>query len=552
MQVGLLAEVTETSYQDSGQVSPLLEVRPSGVSNPFKAGSITRINVTVGGANYTDATTVRIGAPSTGRGFEGIPIVENGRIVGVRVVHPGEGYAAADPVILSIGNGAAATLEVVPNESSPSATARFQQRRIYAGTKVRPVTVFASQIGSPTEFYAPAIPAPADAFEFEIDSPELNTIKFLVRLPYGLLAFTSENIWRLSARQGFAPGLVNSEPLNFEGSLDIDPLHIKGSVLYVEEASQSIRTVHQGQNEGTYQSENGSQLSNHLFSEDNPVVSWTYAKSPHGLVWIVLEDGSMLSYTYAPEEGVNAVSKHSTAGKFKDVEVIREGVTDVVYLAVERTIDGNTVTFLESFVKRNVDSVRDIWGVDAGISAPTHEIQGKHYVSAVHLAGESVELLADGNVDANATVTVAADGAVRVSRQADKATVGLPFEGFVETLPPRTVEDPRGKAYIGMARPATIHAVILEVIKSRGISVSTDQGRTEPYVVAPRTDEAYGESVRFADEYLEQAVEPPAPLDPVGVRIYKRGPLQVTLTAVSMVLGDDVVAAHPLPVRHGR
>ena len=127
----------------------------------------------------------------------------------------------------------------------PSASVRSQQRRIYAGTTDRPVSVFASAVAAPQTFFKPRVPSEADSFDVELDAPELNTIRSMAALPSGLLAFTSENVWQLYGQQGFGPGVVRADPLNLEGALELDPLNIRGAVLYIEAASQGVQRVFQ-------------------------------------------------------------------------------------------------------------------------------------------------------------------------------------------------------------------------------------------------------------------------------------------------------------------
>ena len=110
-------------------------------------------------------------------------------------------------------------------------------------------------------------------------------------------------------------------------------------------------------------------LSSHLF-EDKTVKEWGYQQIPHSVVWVARSDGAMLTLTYNKEQEVVAWTRHDTLGNYKSVCSVPESsdVEDAVYCVVERTVNGNTVQYVERVHTRYFDDVRDAFFVDSGLS----------------------------------------------------------------------------------------------------------------------------------------------------------------------------------------
>ena len=104
--------------------------------------------------------------------------------------------------------------------------------------------------------------------------------------------------------------------------------------------------------------------------EDKTVKEWGYQQIPHSVVWVARSDGAMLTLTYNKEQEVVAWTRHDTIGSYKSVCSVPESsdVEDAVYCVVERTVNGNTVQYVERVHTRYFDDVRDAFFVDSGLS----------------------------------------------------------------------------------------------------------------------------------------------------------------------------------------
>ena len=146
-----------------------------------------------------------------------------------------------------------------------------------------------------------------------------------------------------------------------------------------------------------------------------------------------------------------------------------------------------------------------------------------------HLEGESVAILADGNVMPRQTV---ANGAVSLPVSVTRAIVGLPFACRAKTLPmivPDAGIEAKRKRVVGLA---------VRLTKSRGLKYGDAYDRT--YDMKERTDEAWGQPTRLQEGIRYQSTG--TTWDEDGFTYFRLDdPLPVTLLSIvsDIEVGDD-------------
>jgi hypothetical protein len=233
-------------------------------------------------------------------------------------------------------------------------------------------------------------------------------------------------------------------------------------------------------------------LAQHLFFGHN-MERWCYAEQPFYQVWIVRDDGVLLSFTYLKEQDVYAWAHHDSFGNsgtdmFLSVASIPEqqvpGINmDSVYFVVQRTIPGinggNPVKYIERMDGRNfltsmapglntsgmTADVTKAWFLDCALQynsadgGPTTTISGLD-----HLNGATVSILADGSVQPQQVV---AGGCITLQYAAQTVTVGLPYVSQLQTL----CMEPEGMAMQVQDYRKKISAVAVRVRDTRGLKV---------------------------------------------------------------------------------
>lgn len=302
----------------------------------------------------------------------------------VTITNHGAGYTSAPAITFSGGGGGAATAVLESTAAGNPTVPIFWNQRLVLGAKpATPQTFNGSQPRSVYNFNISDPIQPDDAFEGTLVATKLNTIQHFIVMSAGLIALADQQAWLINGGSPGAPATAidlaaNSQAYN--GASGIPPIVANLDILYVQAKGYTVRSLTFNFYTNIYTGTDISVLSSHLFYGFS-VSEWAYAEEPFKVIWAVRNDGILLSLTYLKEQELIGWAHSDTDGDFKSVCSITEQVTtwngnatkvDAIYVVVERTINGQTVKYIERMAERLFQyGVEDAWCVDAGIqSAP--------------------------------------------------------------------------------------------------------------------------------------------------------------------------------------
>lgn len=399
MQVGLAGIAYGTEFIDNN-VTPDFTITPPSHQAPFEDGAIEYIEVTAGGAGYTNASVVSI-TTGTGTGFIGYPVINSaGNLVAIQVINGGKGYISADTVNVTVGAGATFSKTLSPaTGNNPAVSSVFQQRKVYAATDNDPLTLWASKPGDFENMDVDIIIQEDDSYEFDIESDEVAPIRHLLATRSGLVIISQAGIWQLTGGQGQAVTPTNAlaDPQSYTGASSLPPLPIDTDILYQEGKGATVRLLSYNDYTKVFAGQDLSILSNHLTQPKNPIVAWTYASDPFKLVHAIRSDGIMLNLTLVKEQNVYGWATQQTRGLYKDAVSIQEDRQDTVYLMVQRLINGTYVRMIEQIVRRDFDYVEDAWCLDAAL-ANDYNYPAATITASASAQDEIITLTTDVNV----------------------------------------------------------------------------------------------------------------------------------------------------------
>jgi hypothetical protein len=253
-------------------------------------------------------------------------------------------------------------------DNYPAAVSYYQQRLIFAQTNNNPQRVYMSQTGNYHNFNISTPLKDDDAVTFTIASSQVNEIRHMVPLS-DLVVLTSGGEWLMVPGDGrvVTPTSISIEPQGYRGASEAPPLVIGNTILYVQSKGSIIRDLGFNLDSDAYTGNDLTVLSNHLFAGKS-IKEWAYSQSPHSIVWVVLDDGSVASLTYMREHEVWGWARHDTDGTFESVCSVAEGNEDATYFVVNRTIGGSTKRYIERLASRVIADVKDAFFVDSGLS----------------------------------------------------------------------------------------------------------------------------------------------------------------------------------------
>jgi hypothetical protein len=259
----------------------------------------------------------------------------------------------------------------IGTNNRPGAVGFHRQRRILGGSNNEPDTLYHSVVGSFNNFSA-GVPIRADdGFSFTLSSRQVNQIEAMTSVN-DLLIFTSGAEWDVTTATdpAYSIDTVQIKPQSTWGSSILPPISIGNTVLMSQDVGGSVRALKYNIEIDGYATNDLSILVPHMF-EDKTMLEWDYATTPDPIIYIVRDDGEVLTLTFNEEQQVVAWTKWDTKGKFESVAVIRPGIADnqdAAYFVVKRTINGNTVRWIERTDNRIFDNSQDAFFLDGGLS----------------------------------------------------------------------------------------------------------------------------------------------------------------------------------------
>jgi hypothetical protein len=367
----------------------------------------------------------------------------------------------------------------------PRAVTIFEQRICYGGTNKRPQTAWGSKTGDFEDFTEGT--NDDDAFSYTLASTEQNSIQWLSG-QNKLLIGTIGAEWTLGgdAEKPVTPSNVAVFRQSTYGSEFIQAFMVADVVLYVQRNGRKVRELVESETSITakYVSPDLSIFSEHI--TDGGITQTAFTQQPHNIFWATTAQGKLVGMTYEREQDVVGwfnVESSGASGEIESVATSYSGLNDEIWCVVKRTINGGTVRYIERFnptvvygysssgsVTSQLNDKEQSFYVDSGITysgVATSTITGLS-----HLEGETVQILADGDVLVDQVVS---GGQVSLTDGNSALTgelvhVGLAYESVIK--PMKLEADARLGSYLGTE--LRIREILVSFYKSLGISWATN------------------------------------------------------------------------------
>lgn len=230
----------------------------------------------------------------------------------------------------------------------PTTGTLHDQRLVLAASSEAPDKLWLSQVNSLDNFDLYPLPAAHHALTMVLASPRMEEVRALVS-HHHLLVFTDSNVWSLDgADHGpIAVGNAMARVQAKVGASHTPPVVLGSDVLFTSPGKDRIYRLQFDVRSRTYKVDDVSIFSEHLLDDGTilrGVRAWSASSAVTSLVWMACENGSFLTYTYAPEVGVLAFAKHETGSgdRVLDFATIPTTAGDRTYALVSRSRTGGT------------------------------------------------------------------------------------------------------------------------------------------------------------------------------------------------------------------
>ena len=327
-------------------------------------------------------------------------------------------------------------------------TVTFHQGRLYfGGSKSRPSTIWGSKVGLFFDFEGTE-GFDDDAVEATLDTNTYNAITDMISTK-DLQVFTTGGEFFVP-QQGLEPITPSAFFLATAGRNGSKPgirvQQLESGVMFIHRQGKMLNEVAYNDTALTYLTSKISLLAGHLLKEPKRIALRRGINTDENdLLFIVNDlDGTMAAFSLIRSQNVIAPSEFITV----DGEFVEVGIDiDDIYAVVKRTIEGTDQYYIEKFEKGLLTDCATTGGAVSSISAP-------------QVAGESVNLLLDGLVQANEIV--ASGGSVSIPRASTTSyEVGLQINVEARTMPVEV--DIRAGTRIGFKkRIVEVNAMVID------------------------------------------------------------------------------------------
>jgi hypothetical protein len=247
----------------------------------------------------------------------------------------------------------------------PHAVAYFQQRLCFAATNNDIEKGWCSRSGIPKSFTLSTPLTDDSSIAYTLAGKQKNEIKHLLDLGEPLVFTDAEEISLRGNGEGvLTPTAINPKRHSYNGCSALAPLVVDASAVYLQARGSIVRDLAFDLQVDGYRGNDLTVFSSHLVDKKQ-IVDWAYQKTPHSVLWMVRNDGVLLSLTYVREQQILAWAHHDTDGLVENVCVVPEGTEDRVYLVVKRTIGGRTVRYIERMASRSFTDMKNAIFMDA-------------------------------------------------------------------------------------------------------------------------------------------------------------------------------------------
>ena len=321
----------------------------------------------------------------------------------------------------------------------PRAISFFEKRLIFGGNQSQSQTLWMSKIDD-IENFDRGQADDDDAIEVSLYSQSYESINWIAS-QRNLLIGTTGGEWLMkssSDSKSITPSTIRAVSQSGYGGEAFQALILGSDIFYVQRGSRVLRAMQYSFQQDAFQSSDMTILAEHI--TESGIKQVGVQKNRFQTVWLLRNDGTLLSMVYEPKQQVYGWSKHQTDGDIESFCIISNAnqEDDEIWLSVKRTIDGSDVRYVERLAVDNWRTQETATTSNSNQSNLvftdcTHVYSGSATTTITGLSaleGEEVQIIADGGTVPNQTVT---SGQITLDDAAELVYVGLPYNSVLET-----------------------------------------------------------------------------------------------------------------------
>ena len=216
------------------------------------------------------------------------------------------------------------------------------------------------------------------------------------------------------------------------------PQYVAGLVIYIQRLGNIVRGMAYDLASDRFKSIDLTKFADDILSANGGFIEASYLPEPSSILYYTTGNGKVATLTLEEEDQVQAWSLQDFGGTVKGTAILPDAETRYdLYILVERSINGNTVQYIEK--QAAVSSDPNYWHyLDCALTYHNDSVAISTAPGLDHLEDEIVSIFADGEYRGTATVS---GGQVSLGGAYNHVIVGLQYTTRVQLLDADIVSD---------------------------------------------------------------------------------------------------------------
>jgi len=209
-----------------------------------------------------------------------------------------------------------------------------EQRFLLDGGKALPHALAGSKTGIANILDFTLGTSDADGFLFLLVSEAGKDIRWMISQRFLFIGTTRGTY--VQTVSPLTPTSVNFQRESMHSSARERALAVAGEIFHLQGNRRIGRKVQFIRDVSSWTAQDLTIFGEHLFLDGQGIVDWSYVDEPDSLIFVVREDGALLTFTYSDYYKVNAWARHSVSDPVIECEFYDDGVSDRMAILVKR------------------------------------------------------------------------------------------------------------------------------------------------------------------------------------------------------------------------
>jgi len=250
----------------------------------------------------------------------------------------------------------------------------YEDRLWWASTTNDPSTMWSSRSSQYEDMSFTDLGLDDEAVTAPVQGGDLSQIQWM--MARRVMAVATANMeFRFGASdidKPTTPSDRKQTPQTSFGSDSIQPVILNNAIFFFQRNGRKLRAMKFDSIAENFQADDATLLANTMF--ESAPATMASQRVPDSVIWITREDGTLVSFTYEPDEEVAGWARHFTqnsasvenpTGYFECVAVKHGDIEDEVWVSVRRVIDSTTVRYVERFSPRLFGNLNEALMLDS-------------------------------------------------------------------------------------------------------------------------------------------------------------------------------------------